>query len=292
MPISRTMNGSRKNHRSRAARTWPETRLDSVDAVLSTLIELRGKNWLCRGQANAAHSLVPTMDRGPLAGRMRSAKLALERRSINTFRSIARYFADEGERAAVEHDVGTLMVLRHYSVPTRLLDWTGSPFVAAYFAAQKHDTEDGAIWAFDQRRYEVAGHRQWQRWPETTVGGKGEVFQAELTAFRLAEPPNWFVCFFYPKSFPRQRAQDGAYSMTGRFDRDHAAAIAALLRGAQYHHRFVITASVKSELRAVLREQHGIWEGALYPDSAGAARIAGDIFASSDPTPGPRAERR
>jgi hypothetical protein len=259
---------------------WGTTTLSSVDDVLATLIELRGKNWLCRGQAKSDHSLVPTIDRAGLAGRPRPEKLALERSSIDAFRSIARYFADEGEREALVVDTITLMVLRHYGVTTRLLDWTASPFIAAYFAARKHDTASGAIWAFDQRRYQDKGAQQWRDYPETTVNNNGEDFRAELTAFRVDEPPDWFVCAFYSAGFPRQRAQDGVYSMTARFDKDHAEAIKDLLHGDEFHRRYVIAAGIKKDLLVALRELHGIWEGALYPDSAGAARIAGEGFPS------------
>ena len=36
--------------------------------------------------------------------------------------------------------------MQHYGAPTRLLDWTRSAFVAAYFAVEKMEDEDGAIW--------------------------------------------------------------------------------------------------------------------------------------------------
>jgi FRG domain-containing protein len=37
--------------------------------------------------------------------------------------------------------------MQHYGAPTRLLDWTHSPFVAAYFACENHPDKDGAVWA-------------------------------------------------------------------------------------------------------------------------------------------------
>ncbi len=46
-----------------------------------------------------------------------------------------------------------LAIAQHYGLPTRLLDWSFSPLVAAYFATRSGDTEhDGAIWALDYRK--------------------------------------------------------------------------------------------------------------------------------------------
>lgn len=39
-------------------------------------------------------------------------------------------------------------IMQHYSCPTRLLDWTVSPYVAAYFAVNNLTDRDGAIWIF------------------------------------------------------------------------------------------------------------------------------------------------
>jgi hypothetical protein len=239
---------------------------------------LKGKRWLSRGQTKRYNALTPSIDRGAQNGLPRSEKLRLERESIDIFRATARYFAGFGEQGALVDDIVALMVLRHYGVPTRLLDWSTSPHVAAYFAASCDDDDDGEIWTFDEPRYEIEGRKQWARWPETTTDGNLANFVAGLTAFRTTEPPDWFIAGFYPAGFPRQDAQYGAYTLTARFAPDHAEAIQTVLDDASQYHLYIIARTLKPALREWLRTHHGFWRGSLFPDSAGAAQTAQSIF--------------
>lgn len=261
---------------------WETTRVSSVGELADILIGLGGRGWLFRGHPTSYGSLIPSIDRPPLDVLARVEKLKLERQSIDTFRAAAKYFAHDGEAAAMADDLIALMVLRHYDVPTRLLDWSGSGLVAAYFAACAHPTCEGEIWAFDRPYYQNEGVKQWRRWPETTLNGSGnpEDFAPQLTAFLPDVPSDyWFVCLFYQRpGFPRQLAQHGAFSMTANFSEDHAPHIARLMGDKARFHRLMIPAAIKSELVAFLREHHGLWRGALYPDSAGAAQTAAALF--------------
>lgn len=180
------------------------------------------------------------------------------------------------------------MVMRHFEVPTRLLDWSRSPFVAAFFAVttldeSDNETKDGAIWAFDYPEYVVRGREQWNRWPEATLGRTGhqDDFRAELTAFAPDESRDWFICAFYPDSFPRQTAQQGAFSATSQFGVDHAVAASHLLEGAPRLKKFVVPARLKNELRIDLRDRLGIQRTTLFPDSAGAAATVKQILSNS-----------
>jgi len=210
----------------------------------------------------------------------RPDKIKLEYQSIRLFQSTARFFSHPGEQLALSDKFIALMILRHYGVPTRLLDWSGSPYVAAYFASAGHDGEDGELWAFDRPFYQIKGAEQWKKWPETTSDGSGDPskFDGNLTAFMVDEPPDWFIAVFYPVGFSRQNVQSGAYTCTARFGRDHSIAIAELLQDPSRHIRYILKADLKPVLRNTLRDRYGIWRGSLFPDTAGAADLARTFF--------------
>lgn len=264
---------------------WPRIKFADIDQVLDELSELKRKGWYSRGLPQQYGGLIPSIDRGKRDRLSRSQMLRLERESLALFRSNVQFLAP-GEEPAFRSDLIGLMVIRHYGVPTRLLDWSQSPYVAAFFAVQNFDNHDGEIWSFCGQRYLQKGTEQWSKYPETTTDGSGDPAKFDLSlnnTFASKEPNPWIVCNFYPPrgTFPRQDAQEGLYSMTAQFGRDHAKVIRKLLKGAQFQRRFVIPKRMKPELRLILQEKYGICRGALFPDVAGAAETVRIAFEKS-----------
>lgn len=93
-----------------------------------------------RGQADSDWELLPSA----LRPRHRGFEHDLVRRFMR--RAKTRY---TGPLPAEEAWPDWLFLMQHYGLPTRLLDWTRSPFIAAVFAVENHPDKPGAIWALN-----------------------------------------------------------------------------------------------------------------------------------------------
>jgi len=118
----------------------------------------RGR-FLFRGHGSSEWELAPSFDRTFLdfVGGERDK---LEDELISSFKKLSE--GDDRHRKLLEDKITTLALAQHYGLPTRLLDWTESPYVAAFFAFQGHfqDAMFGkrlgdlvAIWILDKQSY-------------------------------------------------------------------------------------------------------------------------------------------
>jgi len=107
--------------------------------------------FLFRGHARSDWRLVPSLLRQvAVYGMSASEALAVERSARLEFSRQAHLYLP---LLAERDDVMTWwLLMQHYNAPTRLLDWTRSLFVAAYFAVEKEEESDGAIWILHAAR--------------------------------------------------------------------------------------------------------------------------------------------
>ena len=119
---------------------WDELQRVVFDDVWDDKIMRYRDNRIYRGMAEQSWDLIPSLNR--VCGH----DLSLE---TQVFRSFRKYgYAELAEYSGFWK---LLPVAQHHGLPTRLLDWTYSPLVAAHFATE--DTScydrDGVIWCLD-----------------------------------------------------------------------------------------------------------------------------------------------
>lgn len=219
-----------------------------------------------RGSAESARSLLTSLDR--LGGRPH------EKRSLEShvLRNFARQSRPHIDKAADDWEL--LFSAQHHGVPTRLLDWTYSPLVAAHFATATPSREqDRAIWRLDWR----AVHRRFG-FPELSLFTRDlddtlNEGRGTLTPWMLFEdwPENReFACMVEPPSLD---ARIVAQSAVFTFMSDTTCSFDAFLERnelASALTRFVVrapdVACVRDQLDLV-----GMDERRLFPDLDGVA---------------------
>jgi hypothetical protein len=172
----------------------------------------RRSSGVYRGAADASWPLLTSLDK--LGGaRNPHTKADLEEYILRNFIRYSRpYFG-----SPPVNDWEVLVAAQHHGLPTRLLDWTYSPLVAAHFATVEAGiTTDRAVWRLDWK----AVHRCFQL-PELALliqdlegiqGGDRPFTPWSLFAMRNDARP--FACMLEPPSLDaRIVAQSAAFTL-------------------------------------------------------------------------------
>jgi hypothetical protein len=107
----------------------------------------RAGRWVFRGHADADWSLCPTLER--FAASINELPRAVETYVEREFRRRAHHYVVDTPGIG-DSRLDWLALMRHHQAPSRLLDCTRSPYVAAFFASAEASLKgSAAIWAFD-----------------------------------------------------------------------------------------------------------------------------------------------
>ena len=232
-----------------------------------------------RGAVRGPRSLLTTLDR--LGGiEPPHSKAHHEEHILRNFMRYAR------PHVGTDDEWELLFTAQHHGLPTRLLDWTHSPLVAAHFATLGEPRDcDRVIWRLDWRRmHERFGLRPVAFLVEDLARTLRKRGTPSLWEFfeRADEADGGFAAMIEPPAVSgRISAQSAAFTICSNRDRPFAAFLAehdlseALTE-------IVIPAGAVDLIRDQL-DICAVDERRLFPDLDGVARELGRYYASSGP---------
>jgi hypothetical protein len=124
-----------------------EFRIQSWDQFLEIIRSAPCSNWAFRGERHANWPLSTSLARYFCDfGIHPKAWPEQERRILRIFKRKAHQYLSQPP--ALDDDFQWLALMQHHGAPTRLLDFTWSPYVAAFFALERA-TGESAVWALN-----------------------------------------------------------------------------------------------------------------------------------------------
>ena len=132
---------------------WTTIEIANSDELLRRLLSY-DSGWLFRGHASATWGLESTLERvlTPIGWKPDLAKTC-EDYALHVFHSKAHHYISRDLLPSTK--LGWLSLMQHHGVPTRLLDFTESPFIGLFFAfddVSPAQRDACAIWAIEYRR--------------------------------------------------------------------------------------------------------------------------------------------
>ena len=173
----------------------------------------RHRNYaVYRGVADENWTLLSSLDR--LGGcDPAHTKAHLEEHIFRNFMRYARPFASN-----TANDWELLLIAQHHGLPTRLLDWTYSPLVAAHFATlQRNPERNRVIWRLDWRTM----HEHFKLKPlaflvsdlDEALSAKG--YKSVWDLFNSKDNGQPFVCMLEPPAInERILSQNAAFTLS------------------------------------------------------------------------------
>ena len=251
----------------REAHRWSD-RLGLLGGV-SGLGQASRQPYIFRGRSDRAWTLEPTLKRAIEPTGSRQAALDIEKRLEQEFTSRAHMHISAYLAESTKDRADCWAMMRHYGAPTRLLDWTSSPYVAASFACASAPKTDGVIWCVHVQMLNgcVNGATPPARLPDGELG----------PAFFDADGPSKVVAIGRSTQIDRMLARQGSFTICTDPLADHADAmnLAATADNPSPAMKLVIGSHLKRDILRQLRVMN-ISAASLFPGLEGLARSLHD----------------
>lgn len=226
------------------------------------------RGWIYRG-ADSTFNLETSLERAQKRidiPAMRSP--GLEEAYMRAFRR--HYHVYAAQLPAPTDDVQWLSLMQHHGAPTRLLDWSYSVYVAAYFA-QEEGENDGAIWKLNlkwcdeqsRKRLQEAGKAE-----EDIKYLKYQHIEADEQAFRrlfMEEPAVDVIAAINPfQQSQRHTIQKSISLCPGNVAKSFEANLAAMSGWERNVMRLIMPKTIRLEALGALYEM-GMTRAVLFP---------------------------
>lgn len=245
-------------------KSWDELQRAVFDGVWDASIMRYRANRVYRGASDKKWGLLPKLNRDC------AHDLTLEQPIIRSFKKYG--YADLVNYESIWQ---ILPLAQHHGLPTRLLDWTYSPLVAAHFATQDISMydRDGAIWCVD---VEATNRLLPARLNQCLTEAKSHIFSLELLErelptledmARVSDKP--FALFFEPASMLDRIANQYALFSVSSDPRVNMGDL--LDASGDYCVKMIIPNHVKLEIRDKL-DYVNVSERMIYPGLDGVCK--------------------
>lgn len=134
---------------------WKELEISSWREFINEIERLKSKSLIFRGQACTEwlirSSFIRESKKFITSSRVLSENslMNLEDKMIKLFQSQSHLYTQNAINIDKNNKLYFLSILQHFGAPTRLLDWTWSPYIAAAFCTCDNFDKDGAIYVIN-----------------------------------------------------------------------------------------------------------------------------------------------
>lgn len=233
-----------------------------------------GMRYIFRGQANAAWDLDPSLLRHCLSHDLTPLEaIEVESVAMADFQVQAHVFIPEALALAKDDTFHLWQLMQHYGAPTRLLDWTASPYIAAYFAVESLPHVPGAVWIIDVESVAEAMQRRHPFYGRPSL----PVYLDREPGCVDREPALYFLAARFHTD--RMIAQQTVFTLSTQVVEDHSYIISEAVQADEPQLRFaklVIPNEVKLAFLRRLREMN-INGRSLFPGIDGAGRAVAEL---------------
>jgi hypothetical protein len=250
-----------------------EVNLSTPEELIRALNSLPS-HYIFRGQANAEWKLESSLER--ITGDKWCSEEARRYEELSLARFQSKFHLYDRENTEPQSLLAWLSLMQHYGVPTRLIDFTDSPFVALYFAFETYKSsskKDLSIFAIDYRAIRLASVAHIRKNDNNFQYKDEEIYDQQDVIFdKVIDPRAYEIAWVTEPKVHNVRLdrQGGCFLVSGSRDKRIQDVLDDSLYDDSNFIKYTIAAALHTNVFALLRKMN-LTGKVLYGDLYGLA---------------------